>query len=479
MGVSPVSLLEPTCGQGVLLDAALTAFPNVAHAVGVEINNKHIAIARGHLSVKYPSRDITIRQDDFFTTDWAEILRTLPDPLLIIGNPPWVTNTTLGILNSRNAPLKENSRGYQGIDAITGKSNFDISEWMLTRMLEWVSGRNAVLAMLCKTTAARKALAHTWEHAFPLGKAAIHRIDAHEAFGAAVDACLLVVRSRPVVIDYECSDFSSLFDPQPGTSFGYRDHQLIADIPQFSRWRHLAGAGGSWRSGVKHDCARVFELRRNRDAYRNALNQSVEIEPDMVFPMLKSSDVAAGRIKSPSRFMLITQSAIGEDTQQMRLTHPKTWEYLVQHAELLDGRASRIYRGRPRFAIFGVGPYTFAPWKVAISGFYKQLAFRVVGPYENKPIVFDDTCYFLPCKTQNDAETIGALLHSEAARSFLSSLIFWDAKRPITAGILQQLDLVALARELNVPEERVTRVLASTPVHPMSGDTQLALFSRR
>ena len=34
--------------------------------------------------------------------------------------------------------------------------------------------------------------------------------------------------------------------------------------------------------------------------------------------------------------------------------------------------------------------YTFEPWRVAISGFYKKLNFRVVGSFEGKPIVLDD-----------------------------------------------------------------------------------------
>lgn len=50
-----------------------------------------------------------------------------------------------------------------------------------------------------------------------------------------------------------------------------------------------------------------------------------------------------------------------------------------------------IYRGKPRFSVFGVGDYTFAPWKVAVSGFYQVPRFVKVGPMGGKPVVFDDT----------------------------------------------------------------------------------------
>ena len=33
---------------------------------------------------------VEVREDDFFAADWSATLRDLPDPLLVIGNPPWV-----------------------------------------------------------------------------------------------------------------------------------------------------------------------------------------------------------------------------------------------------------------------------------------------------------------------------------------------------------------------------------------------------
>ena len=150
---------------------------------------------------------------------------------------------------------------------------------------------------------------------------------------------------------------------------------------------------------------------------------------------------------TPSRYMLVTQRSVGEDTLQIKRQAPRTWNYLRSHASRLDKRASSIYRNRPRFSVFGVGPYSFAPWKVAISGFYKRLDFRCIGPVEDKPVVFDDTCYFLPCQTEHDAKLLTELLNSKAAKGFFHSLIFWDAKRPITVQLLASLDLRILAKE--------------------------------
>ncbi len=40
-GVRPTSILEPTCGLGTFLVAALEVFPSIRRAVGVEINRDY------------------------------------------------------------------------------------------------------------------------------------------------------------------------------------------------------------------------------------------------------------------------------------------------------------------------------------------------------------------------------------------------------------------------------------------------------
>src|SRR5262249_18449290 len=154
--------------------------------------------------------------------------------------------------------------------------------------------------------------------------------------------------------------------------------------------------------GIKHDCSKVMELRREGDRYRNGLNELIDLEGDYVYPMLKSSEITSGRSREPTRWMLVTQRAVGDETSVIGALAEKTWKYLLSQGDRLDRRASSIYRNRPRFSVFGVGDYTFAPWKVAISGFYKNLQFATVGPYEGKPVVLDDTCYFVPCQSQEE-----------------------------------------------------------------------------
>ena len=41
-GIRPQAILEPTCGKGAFLLAAINAFPEVTHLVGVEINKQYV-----------------------------------------------------------------------------------------------------------------------------------------------------------------------------------------------------------------------------------------------------------------------------------------------------------------------------------------------------------------------------------------------------------------------------------------------------
>lgn len=452
-GVKPSTVLEPNCGRGSFLLACLNSFPGAKRLIGVDINPEYVAALQATLNAGKSSVDVRVLCSDFYKTKWGLVLDDAGDPVLVVGNPPWVTNAGLGAIGALNLPEKSNFQNHTGFDALTGKSNFDISEWMIVRESEWLNGRQGTLAMLCKTAVARKVLFHVWKNSMQISRSDTYAIDAMGYFGAAVDACLLVCDFAPDMRNTECLTHRSLED-EAGGKFGFRDGRLVSDVSTYERWSHLSGGTDfyRWRSGIKHDCAEVMELRKSGELYENGLGEILDLEPDYLYPMLKSSQLAKGPQIKTDRWMVVTQKLIGEGTNCIQSIAPKTWDYLQRHAQRFRQRASSIYKKRPQFSIFGVGEYSFAPWKVATSAFYKKLEFKVVPPIADRPVVFDDTCYFVPCQSQEEAERLSHLLNSDPARDFYNSLISWDAKRPLTIEILRQLDLIAVGEELGLAE---------------------------
>lgn len=445
LGISPKSIIEPTCGIGNFIEASANSFKLANKILGIEINYNYLQ------EIRRSDKRIQIQQADFFEVDWFSLIDKFDEQLLVIGNFPWVTNSQQGVIGGVNLPQKTNFQNYSGLEAITGKSNFDISEWMLIQTVQWLQKRDAYLAMLCKTSVARKLLSYIHSQNLNLAHCATYKIDTKKYFDANVDACLLLCQFDSGSRNYFCDIFSSL-EADNYYQVGYRNNTLIRDVKSFDKLADLYNPrlGVKWRSGIKHDCSSVMEIRKIDNTFVNGLGEVIELEETCLFPLIKGSDVAQNRTKSVERYLLVTQRFIGESTEYIRDLAPQTWKYLETHSEYLDGRKSKIYQKSPRFSIFGVGAYTFAPWKIAICGLYKKLDFRFVGRINSKAVVFDDTVYFLSFEDEQVAYKTFMLLTSPSALDFYSSLIFWDEKRPIKSSVLNSLNLFLLAERLSI-----------------------------
>ncbi|BCM93965.1 hypothetical protein IAD21_05860 [Abditibacteriota bacterium] len=472
--VAPTSIIEPNCGQGNLLFEALDIFPNVKQAIGLDVSSLYITAVKSQLRSHPDEGKVTLIEEDFFKTNWPEIIRDLCEPILIIGNPPWVTNAQVTVLNGLNVPVKSNFQSHSGLDAKMGKSNFDISEWMLIQFLGLLNNRTAKMAMLCKTAVARKLLRHAYKNNISLSHSSIYRIDAAKHFGAMVDACLFICHFERGICQYDCSVYETIHASAPERVIGYRDEVLVSKVSLYEKWKHLKGNEiYKWRSGIKHDCSKIMELTKEGERYRNGLGHLADIEDTFLYPMLKTSEVAKP-VANPTRYMIVTQQTVGGDTSTIKEVAPMTWAYLETHSDLFDKRGSVIYKNRPRFSVFGIGDYSFSPWKVAISGFYKRFQFKVIGPVEGKSVVLDDSSYFVPCYSEEEAVLVGILLNSVPAKEFFDSLTFWDSKRPITIDLLRKIDLLKVARELNLDME-LQKVLDAKLKEPKRTRTRKAL----
>ena len=441
LGIAPDIVIEPTCGVGAFLIAAARVFPEASRILGFEVNQDHLDRLRDSLSHEQNTTQIDLEQADFFATDWRAKIDRLPGSLLILGNFPWVTNAAQSVIGGINLPEKSNFLRRNGFDAMSGKANFDISEWMLLDVLSWLHGRSGDVAMLVKTSVARKVLAHTERLGMLVYDTRMIRIDAKKHFGVAVDACLLVIRlsDDPSRSSHDYTVFSSL-SATVGHRVGHREGLTISDLDTFAKYSYLLGnSPQKWRSGVKHDASSVMEFTRSEQGLENGLGEVVELEPTYVFPMLKGSDIGSDK-GWRHRYMMVTQHYVGESTSLIHANAPLTWAYLQRHACRLDMRASRIYVKNPLFSVFGVGDYTFRPWKIAICALYKKLRFRLVGPIEGRPVIFDDTVYYVSFDAEAEARDTLDRLNSKPASGLLSSLIFWDEKRPIKTGILNAFD---------------------------------------
>jgi hypothetical protein len=460
----PRTIIEPACGEGSFLEAAARTFGVEAAYFGFDINSDYIASARQRLSDCHPTLNAQCHSQDFFTFDWETFLRDKETPLLFLGNPPWVTNASLGALGADNLPEKSNLKRLSGLNARTGKANFDISEWMLLKLAEAARNHPFSIAMLCKTGVARKALEYYWKNDLAPAESALYPINALAWFEASVDACLFFARFCPgSASEKSALLYSALESEIPSARFGLVEGEMVSNVDAYRQWKHLSGVNYyRWRSGIKHDLTKVMELHLIDGRLQNGFGVPVDVEETHLYPLLKATDLAKG-VTTPARYVLITQGAVGEDTEKLRNTAPKTWSYLEQYATLFSERKSSIYRNQPKYCLFGIGAYSFAPYKIAISGLHKETRFTLIPPYQGKPVFVDDTCYFVGCHHREAAELLHELFNADITRRFLKATVFPDSKRPITAEVLNRVDVTKVAEQMG-KEEALSAILPTGTV---------------
>lgn len=456
--IRPTAVVEPTCGVGNFLKSSLLFDANEYY--GIEINPEYCERCRNFIV----DSKVNVINTDFFDFSSKDLIKDKRQ-ILVIGNPPWITNSTLSVLSSDNLPVKANFKKLKGIDAITGASNFDICEYIILKLINEYMNTNTIISMLCKTSVARNVFKELKRKYIAFVSCDILEFDASKIFGINTSACVLVILLSDKLLssdicnvyDFECPDIIK-------SQFGYLNGQfysnLDTDIVNFD-----GRCCFEWRQGVKHDCSKVMELTMQNGTLQNGKKDEVQIEDDIVFPLIKSSMFKSPVIHSFSKFVIVTQKKAREDTEHLEQEVPKTWEYLNDNIELFEKRKSSIYHGAPLFSMFGVGDYSYSKYKVGVSGFYKQPLFSVLYSDDNKPVMTDDTSYFICFDSYDLAYVAMLLLNSKKVQGFLKSITFLDAKRPYTKKVLERIDFFKIVNSLIFDELKRTEQDLNLPYY--------------
>lgn len=454
-GYCPTVVVEPTCGQGNFIIAALKQFDSLQTIYGVEIYKPYLYQCKFNILSYYREHPrhqkplIHLLHQSVFDIDFSQSIQlNESDELLIIGNPPWVTNATLGTLTSNNLPTKTNFKQHSGLDALTGKSNFDIAEFITIQLLKQFHYQRGHLALLVKNSVIKNIVYDQASTPFAISKLRKRVIDAKKEFNVSVDAALFTatLNSESALT---CIDSAFANDSIKPIIFGWVNLKFVSNKALYDRLAQFDGkCSHEWRQGLKHDCSAVMELDRVGDHYVSAIQPVVHLEDDLVFPLYKSSDLQKFVVEPPRKYTLVTQQRIGQDTGYIRLKYPLTYQYLRHYQARFDSRKSSIYKGKPPYSIFGIGDYSFKPFKVAISSLYKEPRFALVVPINGKPAMLDDTCYFLGFDDLTEAIFTCLVLNHPTTRQLLQVITFNDAKRVYTKDILMRINLKQIATSL-------------------------------
>jgi len=167
-------------------------------------------------------------------------------------------------------------------------------------------------------------------------------------------------------------------------------------------------------------------------AKRQAPQVTVELEPDLIYPVVRGRDVSFWNVKSEV-FVLnphTSETKIRPIPEQvMRSDYPKCFGYLQSMRRLLDQR--RGFSGWEKktqeeyfYAIQRIGDYSFSPYKVCWSYISEDFVVGVCGyGQDGRLLLPNDKVVFLPAATREEAFFLAGILSFNVIRASVISSV--------------------------------------------------------
>ncbi|MCS7306514.1 MAG: hypothetical protein NZ602_15565 [Thermoguttaceae bacterium] len=150
-----------------------------------------------------------------------------------------------------------------------------------------------------------------------------------------------------------------------------------------------------------------------------------------VYPAIRGSDIERW-MATPKIFILMTQDPQKRQPYpetQMKSNWPKTFSYLIKFKKILLSRSSKSIRdlmNRTAFyAMFGIGPYTISPYKVAWKFMSNDIFASVISQHKTvfgyKTVIPTKTVAIFSTDTESEAHYLCAIINSKPVRDFIKS----------------------------------------------------------
>jgi type II restriction/modification system DNA methylase subunit YeeA len=160
------------------------------------------------------------------------------------------------------------------------------------------------------------------------------------------------------------------------------------------------------------------------------------VEPDLVYPLVRGRDVKKWYVNLENRFIVLphvpkTAKPIPENEIKVKL--PLSYQYLNTYKNELAKRSIHELWGKdnPFYAVYDIGPYTFAPYKVvwgeisgAISGKAVNFECAVLEPIDGRPIIPDHKAMLVATSSPDEAYYVAGVLNSLIARCVIASYTY-------------------------------------------------------
>jgi hypothetical protein len=195
----------------------------------------------------------------------------------------------------------------------------------------------------------------------------------------------------------------------------------------------------------KEDLSNLLIIKNSVSGRRKVGQRTWKVEQDLIYPLLKPKYIKRWKILGYD-YVILPQRKYGENNEEeLKAKYPFTYAYLANFKSELLKRTSRWFKNKPFFTVFGLGEYTFKPWKVVWSAIGYLPEFAVAGTVKDsflgeKVLIPDNTIGFIPLDSMDEAYFVCGLLNSSFIKSIIASKST-KSKWGVSIQLIKQLPL--------------------------------------
>lgn len=439
------TVLDPTAGRGVFLESFIATAVSRGralkpsdidrlHAIEIVEADKKLFLAR--ISQIY---DIDFPADNFVTADFL----TFSTPIkfdVLAGNPPWVNFADLpphlkgewGPLYLATGLVKNRK------DVLLGGSRADVATLVLKKALDEALAQRGFAAFFLPLSIFFNGGANDLFRPYP-GSHHNYRVTSlwdfagedifngiSTRYGAAKfeagKSQLWPVRTFVRRGDSWADVFSTASDYRSGHWLRHHSIRLgESQKPTISITEYQRPRQGINTCGAND----VFIFDRRGDDFVSASGEVIRLEPELMFPLMIPALFGNSRRPSRERWILVPHDRrTGRPLEAAQLSnYNRTYDYLMRQRSKLVNRKGTLLRGQIMrgywWALLGVGPYSFAQWKVAWEALGKSTFRPVVlkGYWQGNQALHA----FCPCSSELEAMRLCRELASPQVEEWLKS----------------------------------------------------------
>ncbi len=440
------AVLDPACGTGVFFEALIAMAIErgervdrdcLARLIGVEISatDKHLFLER-----MSSASELEFPPENFVVGDMLELQMDRQFDL-IVGNPPWSNHCNLPAdMKKRWQKLYIRHGLVQSKkDVLLGSSRVDICALVIKKCLDEHLKSSGMGAFFTPLSLLFNDGANDGMRPYP---GSHHNYAISKIWDLGGERVFQGVSTRYGAIKFEkgrgqtwpvqtlvrvngrWNGFHST--SSDGRSGGWVRHE--ANAAPLAAPRIQAKRTNRPRQGINTCGAnRVYMFDCHEDKYLNYDGRQISIERDLLYPVMHKnifSPNRASRIPRDRWILIPHDSQTGRPlTWDELAAFPHTREYLAENATSLKSRKGVMIGSSIRkglwWSLFGVGPYAFAPWKVA---------WESLGQREFRPVVLRGVWQgnqamhaYCPCYSEDEASALCQQLREPSLERWLKS----------------------------------------------------------